>query len=168
MRRSSLTKPALGLSMAAMLFTGVGAIPSASSGPPAESAAGVATNAVDQAAPSAARHVRALAVRYRGIPFLGPANVISVDVNPTLPGTQRYRVVLKVKEDGEWVRCAVKRTRNRAWDPRFTYGRAPHEMVFFDACKDKATRQYKVVIPAQHGFLRTVVWPVNADWSSAW
>lgn len=159
MRKNSLTKPALALSMGAMLLTGMGAMPSASGSPPEVLAA---ASAVDQAAPSAARHVRALAVRYRGLPFIGPVNFITVDVNPTLPGTQRYRVVLKVKDNGEWVRCAVKRTRNREWFSEFTYGRAPHEMVFFDACMNKATRKYKVVIPAQHGFLRTVIYPVNA------
>ena len=162
MRKNSLTKPALALSMGAMLLTGVGAMPNAI-GPTPEAIAAV--SAVDQTAPSAARHVRALAVRYRGMPFIGPANIITVDVNPTLPGRQRYRVVLKVKDNGEWVRCAVKRTRNRDWIARFTLGRAPHEMVFFEPCMDKATRKYKVVIPAQHGFLRTVIYPVNADWS---
>jgi hypothetical protein len=29
-------------------------------------------------------------------------------------------------------------------------------MVFFDACKNKAPGKYRVIVPAQHGFLRTV------------
>lgn len=100
-------------------------------------------------------------------------HVIGVDVNPTLPGNQSYKVVLKVRHQGRWVRCGAMRTRNvmvegyvpeYAW---FTRGRRPHEAAIFadlygpfDTVKcpgpPKAARKYRIVLPAQHGFERTI------------
>lgn len=113
------------------------------------------------------RHTRVTAVRLRG-----DVDQILVDVNPTRPSTYGfYRVVLKVRHRGHWVRCQpipghvyrarVARTFNM-WDMDWARGPGPHEVAAFHACKHKANRKYQVVVPAQHGFLRTVTTPSDA------
>ena len=103
------------------------------------------------------RHVKIKALRWYGIPFMGPFNAITVDVNPTLKGKKSYKVVLKVKQNGEWIRCATTRTRNEQGMPIATIGKAPHEWVVFNRpCKNKRAHKYRVIVRAQHGFLRTV------------
>lgn len=113
------------------------------------------------------RHTRVTAVRLRG-----DVDQILVDVNPTRPSTYGfYRVVLKVRHRGEWVRCApipghvyrarVARTFNM-WGMDWARGRGPHEVAAFYACKHKPNHRYRVVVPAQHGLLRTVATPTNA------
>ena len=106
--------------------------------------------------------------------------VIAADINPTLPGNKSYKVVLKVRHRGEWVRCGAKRTRNvmveefvpeQAW---FTRGRRPHEAAVFadlygpfDTIKcpgnPKSAKKYRIVLPKQHGFERTIsrVFPIQ-------
>lgn len=104
------------------------------------------------------RHVRIKALRWYVVPMMHEFNAITVDVNPTLKGKQSYKVVLKVKHNGEWIRCATKRTRNvKQGIPVATIGKAPHEWVVFNKpCLNKAAKKYRVIVPAQHGFLRTV------------
>lgn len=103
------------------------------------------------------RHVKIKALRWYGIPFWGPFNAITVDVNPTLKGKQSYKVVLKVKQNGEWIRCAAKHSRNEKGMPIATIGKAPHEWVVFNRpCNNKRAHKYRVIVRAQHGFLRTV------------
>lgn len=88
--------------------------------------------------------------------------VLQADINPTLPGSKSYRVVLKVKHQGKWRRCAATRTENINYHYYFTRGRLPHEVAFFfpvnELCPGppKAAKKYRVVVPAQHGFERTI------------
>jgi hypothetical protein len=163
--RNPLVRLLLALSLGALLLVGLApGAPMQTSDP---LAATPATTEVESAADvvieddvllvaTRKRHVRIKAWRYYGLPFLGPLRFISVDVNPTLRGSRSYKVILKVKHQGTWKRCAKARTTNRHWFDAATIGKAPHEMVFFDACKNKAPRKYRVIVPAQHGFLRTV------------
>lgn len=163
--RHPLARLLVALSLGALLLVGLApGTPLQTSGP---LAATPATAEVQMAADDAIeddvllvatnrRHVRVKAVRYYGLPFVGPLRFISVDVNPTLRGSRSYKVILKVRHHGTWTRCAKARTTNRDWFDAATIGKAPHEMVFFDACRNKAARKYRVIVPAQHGFLRTV------------
>lgn len=163
--RNPLVQLLLALSLGALLLVGLApGTPTQTSDP---LAATPATTEVEYAADDVieddvvlvatrSRHVRIKAWRHYGIPFIGPLRFISVDVNPTLRGSRSYKVILKVKHHGTWSRCAKARTTNRNWFDAATIGKAPHEMVFFDACKNKAPRKYRVIVPAQHGFLRTV------------
>ncbi len=85
-----------------------------------------------------------------------PGQVISVDVNPTLPGRQSYKVKLQVKRNGTWVTLAVKRTKNSDDPlPWLVRGRSPHEMTWFVVGQNKPSK-YRIVLKAQHGFERTV------------
>jgi hypothetical protein len=155
--RTRATKPLLALSLGALLLTGLAPL-----------TAGDATDEVAMVAQER-RHTRIEAVRDRW-EHRGDADAIYVDVNPTLPGQKFYRVVVKVKHDGRWTRCApepyfvhrgrVGRTFNMM-DPEHARGRAPHEVTVFEACKHKANGKYRVIVPAQHGFARTVVKPHN-------
>lgn len=105
--------------------------------------------------------------------FVLGGTVIAADINPTLAGNRSYKVVLKVKHQGEWVRCGAMRTRNvmveeyvpeLAW---FTRGPRPHEAAIFadlygpfDTIKcpgnPKGAKKYRIVLPKQHGFERTI------------
>lgn len=105
--------------------------------------------------------------------FVLGGTVIAADINPTLPGNRSYKVVLKVKHQGDWVRCGAMRTRNvmveeyvpeLAW---FTRGPRPHEAAVFadlygpfDTIKcpgnPKGAKKYRIVLPKQHGFERTI------------
>lgn len=161
--RNRLVRLLLALSLGALLLAGL------TVGTPSDTvdSAPTATTQVEEGVDAAVeddvllvatkkRHVRIRALRWYGIPFWGPAHFISVDVNPTLRGRRSYTVILKVKHKGEWIRCAKGRTTNRDFFDVATIGKAPHEMVFFDACKKKAPKKYRVIVRAQHGFLRTV------------
>ena len=161
--RSHLVRLLLALSLGALLLAGltVGTPIDAAEPPPtAATQVEADTDAVVEDdvlfVATKQRHVRIRALRWYGIPFWGPAHFITVDVNPTLRGRKSYTVILKVRHKGEWIRCAKGRTTNRDFFPVATIGKAPHEMVFFDACKKKAPKKYRVIVRAQHGFLRTV------------
>jgi hypothetical protein len=102
----------------------------------------------------------------------GPMQVgvaFAVDVNPTLKGKKAYRVVLKGKHKGDWVRCQVKFTEQytkKYMDDFKLKGRTPHEVTWFLPVKPEfkkpnkkacaKAKQYKVVVPAQHGLQRGV------------
>jgi hypothetical protein len=167
--RNPLVKLLLALPLGAVLSTGLAAAtPMENSGPlattPATTQVDLNSESVieDDVALLANRKVRIKATRFVGIPFLVPrTNKIIVDVNPTLSARKSYKVVLKVKNDGTWQRCAVKYTRNREVWEGFLTGAKPNEVVVFRACRNKATRKYRVSVPAQHGFARTVVTPKN-------
>jgi hypothetical protein len=156
----------LALSLGALLLAGLApGTPMQTSDPPA---ATLAATEVEPAADDVSeddvaliatrrRHVKIKALRWYGIPFFGRFNAITVDVNPTLKGEKSYKVVLKVRHNGTWTRCATKRTKNAQGIPIATIGKAPHEWVaFHNPCKNKAPWKYRVIVPAQHGFLRTV------------
>ena len=156
--RSKATRLLLALSLGALLLAGL--------------TTSTAVEAADQTAVVAheRRHTRITAVRdHWG--HRGGADAIYVDVNPSLPGMKYYRVVVKVRHHGEWVRCAPEphfRHRNKVgrtfniMSAQHVRGRAPHEVAVFRACKHKANAKYRVIVPAQHGFARTVVRPHNA------
>ncbi len=156
--RSKATRLLLALSLGALLLTGLAPL-----------TAGEVTDEVAVVAPER-RHTRVTAVRDRW-EHRGGADAIYVDVNPTLPGMKYYRVVVKVRHQGRWVRCApephfthrskVGRTFN-IMNAEHVRGRAPHEVSVFRACKHKANAKYRVIVAAQHGFARTVVRPHNA------
>jgi hypothetical protein len=171
--RTRATGLLLPLSLGSLLLTGLAplptvvapttvAVPSAS-----EQVSGVTDEVVMLA--HKRRHTRIEAVRDRW-EHQGGADAIYVDVNPTLPGQKFYRVVVKVKHDGRWTRCApephythrnrVGRTYN-VMSAEHARGRAPHELTVFQACKHKGNSKYRVIVPAQHGFARTVVHPHN-------
>lgn len=147
MRRNPLLSMLLTIALAALVLV------------VAPSATGTDSSSATTTTTQTERHVRIKALRMYAIPFIGEFNRITVDVNPTLPATQSYRVVLKVRDHGEWVRCAVHRTHNSSYDWVGTIGSVPHEVTGFRPCLNKHADKYRVIVPAQHGFLRTVVVP---------
>ncbi len=163
------------LSLGSLLLTGLAPLPTVAQAPmtvavpsTAEQVSGDVTDEVVLLAHKR-RHTRIEAVRDRW-EHRGGADAIYVDVNPTLAGQKFYRVVVKVKHDGRWTRCApephykhrdrVGRTCN-VMSAEHARGRAPHELTVFTACKHKGNGKYRVIVPAQHGFARTVVHPHN-------
>lgn len=83
-----------------------------------------------------------------------------VDVNPTLPGERSYKVVVQRRVDGRWVRYEVARTLGVSCNSVFCAawaGRNPHEVY----ATWVPLGRYRWVVPAQHGFARTVSTPVT-------
>ncbi len=153
------------LAVGALLLGGPAISPQVAQGSPV---AGVSTTVESRAAvaasvPAGLRRPghEGIKARMHGTFLMG--RIVSVDVNPTLPGSQSYKVKLQVKRNGKWVTCAVKRTTNVerttwTWAVR---GSRPHEMTYFvvgQACPGKAKKasRFRIVLKAQHGFERTV------------
>ena len=159
-RRSPLASLLLAVSIWALLLAGLAVMPApgrSESPMSLDDISAEADGAVldDEIELSAARHTRVKATRFQAFSW----DVIFVDVNPTLPGKQSYKVVLKVRHQGRWQRCAVTRTENRDFGRSLSIGANPDEIAAFIACRHKANKKYKVIVPAQHGFARTVATP---------
>ncbi len=159
-RRHPLTSLLVALSMGALLLAGLAVLPtpSAQDTPMSFDGIGVEAGRVvldDDIELLAARHTRIKATRLQAWSW----DVVFADVNPTLPGRKSYKVVLRVKHNGTWHRCGVTRTVNRNMGRDLSIGRNPDEIAMFAACRHKANRKYRVIVPAQHGFARTVVNP---------
>ena len=158
--RNPLTSLLVAVSMGALLLAGLAVLPtpSAQGMPMSFDGIGVEADRValdDEIEFPAARHTRIKATRFQAMSW----DMIFADVNPTLPGRKSYKVVLKVKHEGSWHRCGVKRTVSRNMDRDLSIGRNPDEIAMFGACRHKANKKYRVIVPAQHGFARTVVTP---------
>lgn len=72
-----------------------------------------------------------------------------VNINPNLTGNKSYKARCQYKHKGDWrlsPGMGVQRTRGKA------------EIMYCGAgdFRTRATRKYRVVVPAQHGFQRTV------------
>lgn len=150
---SGLLAAAMGASLPAV------ASPPASSLGPSVHPGAVATRVVDSASPgaialipAAARRTSVRAVRVRGFGF----DVVVVDVNPTLR-RKSYRVKLQIRRNGQSETCVRARTHNNRESGYPRTGRKPHDVAYIGVCGDKATKRYRIVVPAQHGFRRTVV-----------
>ncbi len=159
-RRSPVASLLMAVSIWALLLAGVAVLPAPGLGEPPMSLDDISVDAGgtvldDEVDLRAARHTRVKATRFQAFSW----DVIFVDVNPTLPGNKSYKVVLKVKHQGTWQRCAVTRTVNRDFGKLLSIGRNPDEIAMFGACRHKANNKYKVIVRAQHGFARTVATP---------
>lgn len=142
------------LAVATLVATGsLAAAPAAQSSSLAAPPAAVETSALFTAVPTnlGSPGHEGIKARLWGFGF----GLITVDVNPTLPGSQSYRVKLQVRRNGEWVTIAVKRTRNGTTYSWLVRGPSPHELVTFPVEVNQPSK-YRIVLRPQHGFERTV------------
>jgi hypothetical protein len=150
------------LSLGALLLSGLVASPAAALGHrPADVSAATqmqsgATRAMDVGAALVARqreHPRVTAQRIR---HTGWFDLVFVTLSPRL-NHKSYKVVLQVKRDGKWVRQTVTRSFNATHE-----GKRVEQARLWNEPMQVGNRRLRVVIPAQHGFERTVVkvhWP---------
>ena len=95
------------------------------------------------------KHPRAQAGR---LTYRGWFDLVFVQFKPPLKN-KAYKVALQVKRNGKWVRQSVARSFNARHEGK----RVEYARLWSKPLPKVGNRRLRVVIPAQHGFQRTVI-----------